>query len=257
MVERKILVATIIIVFIASVAGYSIGQFSAPTEQVTTTSSITITEVQTITTTSTSKITETITSTTIIGKDLLIPSPVNSSAIIRGRLLLDGTVFVTFSIDKSTYSIGEIVHIKTTISNLSPNNMSFRLGGQGSGTMIEVGNSTNGWVWIYPEFPFVFNNFPLPPVYFDVLAGETKIIAWMTADWNMKGLHHSSGNVSEYYLPWNSTGLSLIGNFYNDYFVSEGQYTVTWPSSIAYVASGSWHSENFEERIQFTITKQD
>lgn len=249
MVERKALVAILLIVITFSVSGYIVGQFlTSSGETVTVTSSTTMTEVQTITTTSTSKITETVTLTTNISGDLMIPSPANSSAIIRGRLLYDGTIFVTFSIDKPIYSIGEIVHIKSTITNLSPNNKHFWIG-DSSDPMIRVGNSTHIWTWLYPEFAYAFSFFPLPPSYIELSPGETKTIAWMTSDWNMKGLHHSSGNVMDYWLPWNSTGISLIGNFYNDYFVSEGQYTVTW-TTLADL--GDTRIE-----IPFTITKQD
>ncbi len=258
MVERKILVATVIIVLMVSVAGYSVGLFSASSgETVTVTSSTTITEVpQTITTTSTSKITETVTSTTAVNRDLPIPSPANSTAIIRSHLIFNGTILITYSIDKPTYSIGEIVHIKSTITNLTPNKRFFRLGGHSP--MIEVGNSTNGWVWIYPEFAYAFYVFPLPPDYINLSPGETKTIAWMTADWNMKGLHFLPERdvYNEYYVPWEREGLSLKGDFYNDYFVSEGQYNITWSTGIAYLASENWHSESLDERIPFTITKQ-
>ena len=224
-----------LIVIIALVGGYFIGQFSAQIiEQDTTT---TITQTETKTSTLIRKITETYTRT------LQVPS--NSKAIIRSHLIFDGSILVTFSIDKPTYSIGEIVHIKTTITNLTPNDWSFNIGG----SIIEVRNSTKP-VWTYPENVYFSFLAPWPGSEIDLLPGETKIIEnWMTADWNMKGLHHSSGNIMDYWLPWNSTGISLIGNFYNDYFVSEGQYTVIW---YTLADLGDTRIE-----IPFTITKQD
>jgi len=222
-------------VLIVSVAGYSVGLFSASSgETITVTSSTTITEIQTITTASTSRITETVTSTINISGDLLIPSPANSSAIIRGRLLYDGTIFVTFSIDKPSYSIGEIVHIKSTITNLSPNNMSFQFE-----SMIYVMNNIEA-VWIYPEFMFTQGLGPLPMSQINLSSGETKILEeWMTADWNMIGLHYNSSGV-----------------YYDDYFVPEGQYTVLWPTDIGYDDSRTMHYESIEEEIPFTITKK-
>lgn len=260
MTERKTLVSLLLIVIVALVAGYVLGQFSAPAGETvtTTTSSTTITEIQTIT-----EITETATSTTIIAstttivRDLpsTIPSPANSTAIIRGHYFFNGAVFMTFSIDKPTYSIGETVHMKSTITNLTPNNMSFLIGS--SEAMINVLNSTMAGVWGYPEFLYAFYAWPLPMVQLDVAAGETKTIPWMTADWNMKGLHQSGGNVTDYYIPWNNTGLSLKGDFYNDQFVSEGQYTVEWPVGIIHLASERWPREYSRETIPITITKQN
>lgn len=229
MVERKILVAAAIIVLISSVAGYSVGLFSASSgETITTTSSTTITQTETKTTTSTWNITETSTRTLYV--------PDYSKAIIRSHLVFDGTILVTYSIDKPTYSIGEIVHIKTTITNLTPNNRSFYFGG----SMIEVRNSTKP-VWVYPEGMYYAALGGLPGSEIDLSPGETKTLDQrMTADWNMTGLHYNREGI-----------------FYNNNFVPEGQYTVSWPTEIRYAASGFWHRESIEEEIPFTITKQD
>lgn len=220
MVERKILVATVIIVIISLVGGYFAGHFLAPIEKVTTTSSTTITEIQTITTTSTWNITETSTRTLHV--------PDYSKAIIRSHLIFNGSILVTYSIDKPTYSIGEIVHIKSTITNLTPNNITnIRFGGY----MIEVRNSSHQ-VWTDPVWMFRSGPPPGGPGGIELLPGETKILEeWMTADWNMHELQSSNP------------------------FVSEGQYTVTWPTDIGYTVSGRGIWESIHETISFTITK--
>ena len=216
----------VIIVIIVSIGGYALGQFSASEEKVTTTSSTTITQTETITTTSTWNITETLTSTTVNGRVLPIPSPANSTAVIRSHLIFNGTILVTYSIDKPSYSIGEIVHIRTTITNLTPNNMTVLI----MRLHIDVMNSTNNLVWTTVAGilgPYPGNTFDLSP-------GETKILEkYMSADWNMKGR----------------------GGSYNNLFVPEGQYTVNWYPDIAYTYSGSRHWEDIHETIPFTITK--
>lgn len=229
MVERKILVSGLIIVITALAAGYAVGQYSTPVEQTDTTiSSTIITHTETKITTYTRNITETSTRT------LIVPS--NSKAIIRSHLVFNGTILVTYSIDKPIYSIGEIVHIKTTITNLTPNNRSINFGG----SLVYVRNNTKT-VWVYPELMFSQGLGPLPGSEIDLLPGEIKILKkWMTADWNMIGLHYTSEN-----------------DKYNDYFVPEGQYTVKWPTEIGYDDSKTMHWESIEEEIPFTITKQD
>lgn len=249
--------ATLLIVITFSVASFIVGQFLTPVEQVTSTSSTTITDVQIITTTSvwtrtttlTWKITETSTTTSTVVKEppSTIPPPANSTAIIRSHLIFNGTVFVMFSIDKPVYSIGELVHIKTIITNLTPKNMSFIF----EAPVIKVLNSTEQAVWTYPEGVYGSGFGPATVSRLNLLSGETKIIEeYMSSDWNMTGLHMITTKVS---------GGSHSELYYNDHFVPEGQYTIVWPTGIIYYEEDVERTtvEYINEIISFTITKQD
>ena len=239
LVERKILMGIVIIVLIVSVAGYSVGLFSASSgETVTVTSSTTITDVQTITTTSISRITETVTSTTNISGDLLIPSPANSTAVIRMFYLLDGDILATLSIDKPSYSLGETVHIKATFTNISPEEIKIDLN---TGSIFRIMNTSDLSVWTYPEYMWYAFLAPNPPVIHLTLSpGETKTEGyWSIVDWNMTGLVYESG----------------YRNVYNDHLVPEGQYTLIW-FTIPYNPSTD-KTDLIHEEIPFTITKQD
>lgn len=227
MVERKTLVAALIVVIIASVGGYAVGQFSAPIEQDITTTSTTIIQTETKTTTSTSKITETVTSTTINGRVLPIPSPANSTAVIRGYYLLNGSIFLMLSIDKPTYVLGETVHIRGTLTNLTPNNISLRIWDAATYLIYEKNQKT---VWMNPE-EFLQAGFVPPPIeYVDLGQGETRSLGWVTADWNITGL---------------------------DSPVSEGQYHLLWRPWFTLTNVEHKPSEGIEDTITFTITKQD
>lgn len=245
MVEKNILIATVIIVLIASVAGYALGQFSDPTESpVTTTSSTTITEIQTTTITSTLKITETETSTTAVGRDLPIPSPANSTAVIRMFYLFDGRVLATLSIDKPSYFRGETVHIKGTFTNISPDNITLWL----NYYEIRIRNRSDNSVWVYPEYLFVPALGPGPPyIQFTLSPGETKTGGnWSTVDWNMVGLH----------LTLNAEGRLVYPYVLHDNdYVPSGQYTLMWRINLQSINDNK--GDNFEEEIPFTITKQD
>ncbi len=249
MVKSKTLAGALLVAIISLVAGYALGQFFAPAgETVTTTSSTTITEIQTITITSTWKITETVTSTTAVVRDLPIPSPANSTAIIRGHFILNGSVFVMLSIDKPTYVLGDIVHIKGTITNLTPINFSLGFGYFNIwSSMITIWDDKGGIIWVSPEWYRLGGIGPPPADTFDLKAEETIIFDWATRDWNMTGLHiiprqpnESSGRVA-----------------YNDFLVPEGQYYLIYQPEYSYIVNNSWQRESFDVTIPFTITKQD
>ncbi len=166
--------AILLIVSVASVAGFAAGQFSAQIEQATTTTSTTITPTETKTTTSTWKITETVTSTTAVVRDLPIPSPANSTAIIHGHFIVNGSIFVMLSIDKPTYVLGDIVHIKGIMTNLTPNNFSLSIWS----SMIKIVDeniTSRKTVWMSPEWDFAGGIGPLPMDSVDLKAEGTGI----------------------------------------------------------------------------------
>lgn len=240
MVERNSLVATVIIILIALVGGYVAGQFLSQEEQAVITNST----ITTLTTTSSITITEISTKTTTIVKELpqTIPSPANSNAIIRGYLISNGSVFVTFSIDKPVYSLGEDIHIKATITNFTPNNISFS-----SGTaMIWIENETRKRSWAHPESTFGGGFGPAPRTNWINLGSEETIsLDWASIDWNMTGLQRIFTRHS-----------SLLSSkvVYNDFLVPEGQYMLIWSPNFSFQ---NINNEKISDIIPFTITKQD
>lgn len=244
MFERRritpLIVSVLLIAVVAAGAlGYGVGRFMMPPEQVTTTTTETttttsttaittsITQVSTSLVTVTERLTTTTTSTVNRELPQTLPSPANSTAIIRGLFVGNGTVFMTFSIDKPSYSIGEIVHMKSTITNLTPNYVTVTVGN----LHIDVRTSADDLVWTTVHGilgPYPGDTFYLSP-------GETKTLEkYMSADWNMKGNEVN----------------------YNSVFVPEGKYTVNWDPEIYYTYSGSQYIlGDIHETILFTITK--
>jgi len=228
-----------LIAIVALVAGYALGQFSAPAGQtVTTTSSTTITEVKTITTTSIRKITST---TTVVG-DLpsTIPPPANSTAIIRGHLLLNGSIFLMLSIDKPTYVLGDTVHIKGTLTNLTPKNISLSIWD----ATTKIFNNGN-FLWVSPEWSLQGGIGPPPIEDVDLRPGEILSLDWATRDWNMTGIHRTSPSSAE---------RSLV--IYNGILVPEGQYDVFWNHQFSFRVNSTYvQEEMIDDTIPFTITK--
>lgn len=228
----------LLIAIVALVAGYALGQFSDPAGQtVTTTSSTTITEIQTITTTSIRKITST---TTVVGIPSTIPPPANSTAIIRGHLLLNGSIFLMLSIDKPTYVLGDTVHIKGTLTNLTPKNISLSIWD----ATTKIFNKGN-FLWVSPEWSLPAGIGPPPIEDVDLRPGEILSLDWATRDWNMTGIHRTNPSSGE---------RSQV--IYNDILVPEGQYDVFWNHQFSFRVNSTYvQEETIDDTIPFTITK--
>lgn len=245
-----LLLVVIVLVTVSLIIGYGAGHFLTLEEQVTTTATTTDSSTTTLVSTSLSLSTitrtKTETSTTTLSTNMgeqfrTLPPPANSTAVIRGRFLLNGSVFALFSIDKPVYSLGEVVHIKSTITSLSPRNLSLFL----DAPVVKVLNSTGEAVWIYPEGLYGPMIGPFPEYRFTLAPGETKTIdQWMTTDWNMIGLNISTTRF---------LGGSRSRIYYEDHFVPDGQYTLILPASIC--TFNGRGGEYINEKITFTITK--
>jgi hypothetical protein len=238
MVERKTLLAVLLIVALASASGYAVGRFSTPGDRLKTIIS-TVATTQTTTSSTTMTVTgiRTVTHTTTAIKESpsRLPLPTSSSAIIKRHLLFNEDILVLLSIDKQVYQLGETVQIRATATNLTPNSITFPL----DQNLLKVVNGTGRTVWVLPERSFVGGlGFPPPsdePM--SLAPGETKRIGrWSSADWNMTGIRPP---------PW------LPGEtLYEDHVVPEGEYTVVWQIEVYYS-----EPTGVSDEIPFTITK--
>ena len=261
MLEWRITPLIVLVLLIAVVAvgalGYGVGRFVTPPEQTTTTTTETTITTSTSTTaimTTTTQVstsivtvtnTKTTTSISTVTKTLLprtFPPPANSSSVIRSFYLFDGSVLATLSVDKPVYSLGETVHFKATLTNLTPDYLALKL--DFYAFYIENSSRSNSMVWTYPEYMRAAGFGPGPPSMQLFLApGETKTGGqWSGADWNMKGLH-----VVTQQFP----GFTRVSAAYDDHLVPEGQYTLRWDASIYINEKGDYTSE---QAINFTIT---
>jgi hypothetical protein len=144
------------------------------------------------------------------------------------------------SIDKPTYVLGDVVHIRGTLTNLTPDNMSLTIWEASTG--IIYGDEKR--VWEYPEGFFQLFLAPPPIEEIDLKPGETISLGWATADWNMTGLHRtikSSGERSRV--------------LYDGFPVPEGQYYLTWKPEFWLRVDDHLHTERIDDAIPFTITK--
>ncbi len=240
---QQLLGIVLLVAVIVGTLGYGIGRFVTPPEQITTTT--TTTQVSTSVVTVTERYANTVIFTTTLPQTL--PPLGGSRAVIRSFLLLDARVLARLSIDKSTYTQGEIVHIKANLTNLTPDVLPLKL----TPAVVQIKNSSSGKVvWMYPESGLI--DFFGPPIENDLelRPGETVTLDRMAADWNMTGIH-----VVTEQLPgaWSAKAL------YDGHLVPAGQYTLVWPSSIG---SGNRYDNNdsrdrydqIDEKINFTIT---
>jgi hypothetical protein len=220
------------------------GRFSPVEEQITTTTTFTVTATQTSTSSVTTTETRTgiTTSTTTVVREppITIPPPANSSAVIHGHLLLNGSIFLMLSIDKPTYVLGDIVHIKGTLTNLTPNNISLSISWDASTTIVYEKEEKP--VWVNPEGFFHLFLAPPPMEDVDLKPGETLSLRWVTVDWNMTGLHRSI-----------QSGKSRV--VYDDALVPEGQYYLLWSPMFTLNNVENHPYERIEDTISFTITR--
>lgn len=235
------MIVSVLLIAVVAVGalGYSVGRLATPPEQITSTT----TQVSTSIVTVTKRLTTTTTST--VSRDIpqTFPPPANSTAVIRSFYLLDGRVLATLSVDKPVYSLGETVHFKATLTNLTPNYLALNL--DFYAFYIENSSRSNSMVWTYPEYMHAAGFGPGPPSTQLFLApNETKTGGqWSGADWNMTGLH----DVTTRYPGYTSTR-----TVYDDHLVPEGQYTLRWDTAIYNNDKGDNTSE---QTITFKITK--
>jgi hypothetical protein len=244
LVERRTLLLTFIIVALVSATGYAVGRFSTLEELEPATTTSTTTSTRTVT--SSAIVTETVTktamstTTTVMEPPTPIPPPANSSAVIHGHYLLNGSIFLMFSIDKPTYVLGETVHIRGTLTNLTPDNISLSVW-EATTTIIDEKRKN---VWRNPEWDFLPGLGPPPIEEVDLRPKETRSLDWATADWNMTGLHRTIKSSAE---------RSRV--LYNDSPVPEGQYDLLWRPEFWFRVNNQLQIEEIEDTISFTITK--
>jgi hypothetical protein len=224
-------------------AGYAIGRFLTQSETVTTTATWTTTQSSYAFVTVTEQKTTTVTTTLGPAAGALpesLPSPANSSAVIRSRLLLNSSLFLQVSIDKPVYEISETVHVKGSLTNLTPSRIvlqmevpSIRI--RNSSTVVTYPGSPS--VWMKPEVGILGG---LGNTWFDditVEAGETVTIEMFTADWNMTGIHGEHSGLS---------GVSSAWAAYDDHPVPPGLYNATWNARMTI-----W--DRWDEEVDLTI----
>ncbi len=206
---QPIYLLALVLIVLASVLGYVVG-IAAPSVTTTTTATETSysTTSTTVTTTKTQMYTTTVTSTT-----LLIPQSSSTTATFQRTVgnNSSSTILFALSIDKPSYRLGEIMHIKGSVTNLSPTaNVTLTLGEY----QLYVFNSTGGEVWTSP-IGFYDGLDNLRPMYtreFTLTPLETLKLDYTTADWNFTGLEVTPSVTARY------TGVQ----------VPEGTYTIKW-----------------------------
>lgn len=262
------MVVTIVLVAASS---YAIGRFSALEERVTTTTTSTVTATQIITSpttiTKTEMKTTTFTTTVVREPPNTIPAPANSSAIMGARLALNGSVFLTISIDKPAYSQGESMHIKSTVTNLSPYNVSLDF----DVNAIWIYNSSGKKVWTYPERIFFIGLGPgIDNLWIDLgpycSAGLASLWKYRS-DWPDVPKEPCKYSIDDATVNWNMTGLHTVTTrypghtstriVYDDHYLPEGEYTLVWKPTLRLGSQWEWggQQETLSETIPFTITK--
>ncbi|OHE56370.1 MAG: hypothetical protein A3K61_06480 [Thaumarchaeota archaeon RBG_16_49_8] len=237
----------VVIVLLVAASGYAVGRISMLEERVTTTTTTSITTTTqgaisyvTITERKTTTITTTL-STDVREPPRTLPPPANSSAIIRGYLLLNGSLFVTLSIDKPVYSLGGgDMHVKGTVTNLTPQDVTIQI----ENALIWVKNSTGETVWIYPESNAAVLIGPPTRDSLNIGRGETVLINLATADWNLTGVHTVTTKESN---------IIHVRAVYDEKPLPEGEYTlVWWPRFTLWEGP---QTERIEDTVPFTITR--
>jgi hypothetical protein len=243
LVERKTPVAVLLVAVVVLGAGYAVGRYSPPIEQVTTTTTWTTTQSSyafvTVTELKTTTVTTTLSSAVGEPPESL-PPPANSSAVIRSRLLLNGSLFLLVSIDKPVYRMGETVHFKGTLTNLTPNRIALQMEFpsvriRNSRTVVTYPGSPS--VWMKPRVGILGG---LGNTWFDdvtVEAGETVTVDMFTADWNMTGIHGEHSSLS---------GVSSAWVAYDDHPVPPDLYNATWNARMRIL-------DRWDEEVAITI----
>lgn len=143
------------------------------------------------------------------------------------------------SIDKPTYVLGDTVHIKGTLTNLTPNNISLTIS-EASTTIIH--EKEEKAVWMNPEGYYQLFLAPPPMEEVNLKPGETLSLGWTSADWNMTGLHKSI-----------QSGRNRV--VYDDSPVPEGQYYLSWRPMFTLSNVENHPYERIEDTTSFKITR--
>jgi hypothetical protein len=249
LVEWKTLVAVLLIAAVVLGAGYAIGRFSTLEERVTTTVANTLTTTMTSTKmydiTSTKTFTKTKTETTVPQP---LPTPANSSAIVSSQLLMNDSLFLMVSMDKSVYMQGETVHFKGTLSNLTPDAATLYLLAPGvrvyssSHRNPQPSDSHKDEPWYYP--PIIIGMGPPLEAKVTIGAGTTVTLKEFTTDWNMTGIHEEISFQSNIASGWIA---------YDDHPLPPGKYYAEWGT---YISSSRTNSGNWiNQTAAFEIIK--
>ncbi len=242
MLKRRIpfTALTILIVAVAATLSYETGRTLTLQDRITTTttttsattvtttstatetktSSTTVTETATKTTTSSLTVTTTATATVDSGN---ISTILTNGSVIAMRRQSNDSLLFTLSIDKQTYHYGETMHIRGTVTNLSPHsNISLFL----TEYQIYLINSTGGEAWTSPLGIYDGLDSLRPPFEqeFTLKPYETINVPYATAEWNFTGLMVRP--IWAYAL-------------YTGKLVPEGTYTIQWWPSY----STNWPNE--------------
>ncbi|MCL4435851.1 MAG: hypothetical protein M1503_01510 [Thaumarchaeota archaeon] len=246
MVGLRALVSIGVIILLAAALGYVVGRVSTSEEPVSTTTTTSITTTTqtaiayvTVTERKTTTITTTL-STDVREPPRTLPPPANSSAVIRGYLLLNGSIFVILSIDKPVYSLGGDMHVKGTVTNLTPDDVTIRI----DNALIWVENITGATVWIYPESNAAVIIGPPTIDSINIGRGETVQINLATVDWNLTGVHTVTTKESN---------IINIRAVYDEKPLPQGEYRlVWWPRFTLWEGP---QMNRIEDTIPFTITR--
>ncbi|MCL4436331.1 MAG: hypothetical protein M1503_03075 [Thaumarchaeota archaeon] len=227
--RRYLFTALIIVAVVAAVASYEAGRILTLQDRITTTTTVTtisfstlppttVTETATKTTTATSTVTSTTTTNFDTGD---ISTILGNGSVITMRRMSNDSLLFTLSIDKQTYHYGETMHIRGTVTNLTPNPMNnFFI----TEFQIYVYNSTGGEAWTSPIgiYDGLDNLRPSFDRQLSIKPHETVEIDYATETWNFTGIHI----VKVCY-----QGNCGVAPEYNGVLAPPGTYTIQWQPS--------------------------
>ena len=195
---------------------------TATTTSTTTTvstSSETVTEVTTRTIASSTFTVTTMATTTVDSGN--IATILGNGSVIAMRQSGDGSVLFTLSTDKQSYYYGETMHIRGTVTNLTPNPMNdFFI----TEFQIAVYNSTGGQAWTSPIgiYDVLGGLRPSFDRSYSIKSHETVEVPYATETWNFTGIHI----VKVCY-----QGNCGVAAQYNGVLTPPGTYTIEWQPS--------------------------
>jgi hypothetical protein len=226
LVGTKTVISLLVVAVAAGAIGYGVGRLAMPPQQITVT---------------------TATSTVSEGLPQTFPPSSNSTAIIRNQMLFNGSISLQMSIDKPVYWPGENVHIRVTVTNRSPTEVSLQLY-----PSILIYNESEKAIWAYPQIDFYdaagypILRGPSTPIPLKLSPTETATIDELTKDWNLTGLHIDSVS---------APGFSQSKILYDDHPVPEGQYTAALKLFIGVQEGSRTTSQLINENIKFEVRK--
>lgn len=230
--------------------GYGIGanflgpnSYTTITTTTTATTATTETSFSTVSTTLTTVRTQTYTTTVRATANTSVAHPNSHSTSVTIEKSVgrnnnsSSAVLFALSIDRPSYRLGETMHIKGSVTNLSPTtNVTLILGEY----QIYVFNSTGGEVWTSP-IGFYDGLDNLRPMYtreYTLTPEETLELDYATADWNFTGLEVTPKVTASY------TGT----------LVPEGTYIIEWSPLFGADLGQLAQITREPIKINFTIT---